>query len=96
MSEGIDPQGGEVEVSPEEERFLKRFFRRQALPWFVLAAVISVTSAWGLRGEADDALEARTSAALVQLRSERRCPPPWPARVASASAPARHRRAGRE
>lgn len=70
MSEGIDPQGGEIEVSPQEKRFLKRFFRRQALPWFVLAAVIGVASAWGLRGGTDDALEARTSAALAQLRSE--------------------------
>jgi uncharacterized coiled-coil protein SlyX len=70
MSGGIDPQGGVIEVTPEEERFLKRFFRRQALPWFAAAVVIGVTSAWALSGSDDDALEVRVSAALAQLRSE--------------------------
>lgn len=70
MSEGTDPQGGVIEVTPEEERFLKRFFRRQALPWFAAAVVIGVTAAWGLSGGDDDGLEVRVSAALAQLRSE--------------------------
>lgn len=71
MSEGTGPQGGEIEVTPEEERFLKRFFRRQVLPWFVLTAVIAVTSAWGLRSEGrDDTLEVRTTAAMAQLRAD--------------------------
>jgi uncharacterized coiled-coil protein SlyX len=70
MSEGIDPQGGVIEVTPEEERFLKRFFRRHALPWFAAAVVIGVASAWGLSGGGDDGLEVRVSAALAQLRSE--------------------------
>jgi outer membrane murein-binding lipoprotein Lpp len=70
MSEGIDPQGGEIEVSPEEERFLKRFFRRQVMPWFAVAILIGVTAAWGMSGGSDEALEVRVSAAIAQLRSE--------------------------
>jgi hypothetical protein len=57
-------------VTPEERRFLARFFRRHALPWFVLAMLTAVASAWLLRGEDAGALEARTAAALAQLRSE--------------------------
>jgi small-conductance mechanosensitive channel len=71
MAEGIDPRGGEIEVTPEEERFLKRFFRRQLLPYFAVLLVISVTAAWWPDGEQEaGALEARTSAALAQLRTE--------------------------
>lgn len=70
MSEEIDPQRGEIEVSPEEERFLRRFFRRQVMPWFALAIVMAVAAAWGMRGESDQALEVRVSAAIAQLRSE--------------------------
>ncbi len=71
MSDEVDPRGGEIEVSPEEERFLKRFFRRQALPWFAAAVLIALTAAWGLRPEpGDEGLEVRVSAALAQLRSE--------------------------
>lgn len=64
------PREGEIEVSPEEKRFLRRFFRRQAVPWFLAAVVIAITSAWSLRSGQDDTLEVRTSAALAQLRSE--------------------------
>jgi len=73
MSEQVEPRGGELEVTPEEERFLKRFFRRQLLPYFAILLVISVTSAWWPRGDHEGeagALEARTSAALAQLRTE--------------------------
>jgi small-conductance mechanosensitive channel len=71
MAEGIDPRGGEIEVTPEEERFLKRFFRRQLLPYFAVLLVIWVTSAWWpSEGKDAGALEARTSAALAQLRTE--------------------------
>ena len=60
-----------MEVTPEEERFLKRFFRRQLLPYFAVLLVISVTSAWWPSEEEEaGALEARTSAALAQLRTE--------------------------
>ena len=71
MAEETDPRGGEIEVTPEEERFLKRFFRRQLLPYFALLLVISVTSAWWPSEEEEaGALEARTSAAVAQLRTE--------------------------
>lgn len=71
MAEDFDSRGGEMEVTPEEERFLKRFFRRQILPWFTILVVIAVTSAWAFGGGDDGAaLEARTSAALAQLRGE--------------------------
>ena len=63
-------QAAEIEVSPEEERFLKRFFRRQAVPWFGLAVVIALAAAWAPRGGSDQALEIRTNAAIAQLRSE--------------------------
>jgi hypothetical protein len=63
-------RGGEIQVTPEERRFLARFFRRHALPWFVLAMLTAVASAWLLRGEDAGALEARTSAALAQLRAD--------------------------
>jgi len=60
-----------MDVTPEEERFLKRFFRRQLLPYFAVLLVISVTSAWWPSEEEEaGALEARTSAALAQLRTE--------------------------
>jgi small-conductance mechanosensitive channel len=66
-----DPRGAEMEVTPEEKRFLKRFFRRQLLPYFAVLLVISVTSAWWPSEEEEaGALEARTSAALAQLRTE--------------------------
>jgi hypothetical protein len=70
MVEESDPRGGEIEVTPEEERFLKRFFRRQALPYVLVLVVISVTSAWWPRGGDGDAREARAAAALAQLRTE--------------------------
>ena len=71
MAEETDPRGGEIEVTPEEERFLKRFFRRQLLPYFAVLLVIWVISAWWPSEEKDvGALEARTSAALAQLRTE--------------------------
>jgi hypothetical protein len=69
---GGDPRRGEIEVTPEERRFLARFFRRQVWPWFAGAVAIAVACAFGLRGAPpdDEALEARTAAALAQLRSE--------------------------
>ncbi len=71
MANEADPRAGEIEVTPEEERFLKRFFRRQLLPYFALLLVIWVTSAWWpSEEEAAGALEARTSAALAQMHSE--------------------------
>lgn len=78
MGDATDPRGGEVEITPEEERFLKRFFRRQALPFVLLLAAISVAGAVTAvvaaarhpHAEGGEALEARTAAALAQLRGE--------------------------
>jgi hypothetical protein len=36
---------GEIQVSPEEVRFLRRFFRLQALPWMVVIAAFSIVAA---------------------------------------------------
>ena len=41
-----EPQGAEFEVTPEEARFLGRFFRRQVRPYVALVAVIAVIAAW--------------------------------------------------
>ncbi len=41
-----EPQAAEFEVTPEEQRFLERFFRRQVRPYVLLMAVIAVTAAW--------------------------------------------------
>jgi len=38
-------QAAEIQVSPEERRFLRRFFRRQALPWMLALALLAVASA---------------------------------------------------
>jgi cell division protein FtsB len=59
-----------MEVTPEEARFLRGFFRRQIMPWAVALLVISVTTSL-LLGDTDTAeVEVRTSAAVAQLRSE--------------------------
>jgi hypothetical protein len=34
-----------IQVSPEEYRFLRRFFRRQALPWVVGLALVAIAAA---------------------------------------------------
>lgn len=70
MADASDPLGGEIEVTPQERRFLKRFFRRQILPWALALTVISVTSAWWMGGEDPAQVEARAAAALAQLRTE--------------------------
>lgn len=59
-----------IVVSPEEERFLERFFRRQMLPWAFVLLVIPVTAAWWLADDDGGAREARTSAGLAQVRTE--------------------------
>lgn len=64
------PRHEPIVVSPEEERFLKRFFRRQMLPWALILLVIPVTAVWWLADDDGGAREARTSAALAQVRTE--------------------------
>jgi len=59
-----------MDVTPEEARFLRRFFRRQFVPWAAALVVISVTISLLLGDEDAVEVEARTSAAVAQLRSE--------------------------
>ena len=67
MSEAGEVQTGEMEVTPEERRFLERFFRRQMLPWFGALVVIAVTSAWALQPDDGGDREARVAASLAQM-----------------------------
>ena len=67
MAEAIDPRGGEIEVTPEEERFLKRFFRRQLLPYFAVLLVICVTSAWWPSEESVQAPPSRSAAPSLYI-----------------------------
>lgn len=67
----MDEAAAELQVTPEEERFLKRFFRRQLAPWLVLLLGVSLAAGWWGRGGDDEAArEARTAAAMAQLRNE--------------------------
>lgn len=70
MSESTDPQGGGIEVSPEEVRFLRGFVRRQLVPWTIVVVAIAIGAAWSSRGGDSSDLEARTAAGLAQVRSE--------------------------
>ena len=72
MSAASDPQRGEIEVSPEELRFLRGFFRRHSLPYIVLTAVLALGVVWwsdsAVEGDADQTAEDR--AATEDLRAE--------------------------
>jgi hypothetical protein len=70
MSDVTDPQGGEIEVTPEEERFLKRFFRRQALPYLVLLGLLFVAGLLWAGADDGEVREARIAAAVAQVRAE--------------------------
>jgi hypothetical protein len=63
----------EMQVTQEEARFLRRFFRRQALPWMVALAVVAVVAARWAVPAADPGLELRVaeSQALMEaIRAE--------------------------
>ncbi len=72
MPAASDPQRGEIEVSPEELRFLRGFFRRHTLPYIVLTAVLALGIVWwsssAVEGDADHTAEDR--AATEALRAE--------------------------
>ena len=70
MDDATHTGGGEMEVTPEEARFLRRFFRRQLLPWAAALVVVSIASALLLGGGDASQVEARASAAVAQLRAE--------------------------
>ena len=70
MSNSTDPQGGAVEVSPQEMQFLRGVMRRQLMPWTLLLLGIGALGLWSTSGGDSSDLEARTAAALSQVRSE--------------------------
>lgn len=70
MDDAPQAVAGEIEVSPEEKRFLARFFRRQILPWAGALLVISAAISLGFGGDDTREAEARTSSAVAQLRAE--------------------------
>jgi len=62
-----------MQVTPEEARFLRRFFRRQALPWLVGIGVVAVATARWTVPAADPGLElslAETQAVVEAVRAE--------------------------
>ena len=65
--------GAEIQVSAEERRFLRRFFRRQALPWILILGVVAIGAARWAVPAADPGLELRlaeSAAAIEALRAE--------------------------
>ena len=63
----------EMQVTPEEARFLRRFFRRQALPWVVGIGVVAIAAARWAVPAADPGIELRlaeTQAMLEAVRAE--------------------------
>ena len=70
MDDAAQGGGGELEVTPEEARFLRGFFRRQLRPWAVGLVALSVTLSLALGDEDAAEVEVRTSSAVAQLRSE--------------------------
>jgi hypothetical protein len=66
-------QNAEMQVTPEEARFLRRFFRRQALPWMLGLAVAAIAAARWAVPAADPGIERRlaeSTAAIEALRAE--------------------------
>ena len=63
----------DMQVTPEEARFLRRFFRRQALPWLLVLGVGAVATARWAVPAADPGLELRlaeTQAVVAAVRAE--------------------------
>ncbi len=66
-------QAAEIQVTQEEVRFLRRFFRRQALPWILVLGAVAVGAARWAVPAADPGLEQRlaeSAAAIEALRAE--------------------------
>jgi hypothetical protein len=63
----------DIQVSPEEARFLRRFFRRHALPWVLVLGLVAIGAARWAVPAADPGLELRLAeslAAVEALRAE--------------------------
>jgi phosphoglycolate phosphatase-like HAD superfamily hydrolase len=66
-------QAAEIQVTPEEARFLRRFFRRQTLPWMVGLGAVAVAAARFAVPPTDPEIERRLGesvAAIEALRAE--------------------------
>jgi hypothetical protein len=57
----------QIQVSPEEYRFLRRFFRRQVLPWVVGLALVAITAARLAVPEAAPGAALRIDEALARV-----------------------------
>lgn len=60
----------ELEVTAEEERFLKRFFRSQVRPYVLLMAVIAVTAAWWSSNGNEDEQSKANAKQITNLRAQ--------------------------
>ncbi len=63
----------EMQVTPEEARFLRRFFRVQALPWMLALSIVAIATARWAVPAADPALErqvADANAVMEAVRAE--------------------------
>ena len=63
----------EMQVTPEEARFLRRFFRRQALPWLLGLGIAAIAAARWAVPAADPGLAhelAQTRALIETVRAE--------------------------
>src|SRR3990172_5045047 len=66
-------QATEMQVTPAEARFLRRFFRRQALPWILILGVVAIGAARWAVPPADPGIDRplpHSSAAIAALRAE--------------------------
>jgi hypothetical protein len=70
MSDSTNPQRAGIEVSPEEMRFLRGFVRRQLVPWTLMLLAVWALGGWWTGDSDVSDMEARTAAALAQVRSE--------------------------
>ena len=66
-------KNAEMQVTQEEARFLRRFFRRQALPWMLGLALAAIAAARWAVPAADPQIEQRlaaSAAAIEMLQAE--------------------------
>ena len=65
-----ESQAAELEVTAEEERFLKRFFRRQVRPYLLLVLVIAVTAVWWLPSGNENVRAKANAEKITSLRAQ--------------------------
>ena len=62
-------QRAQIQVSPEEYRFLRRFFRRQALPWILGLVLVAVAAARMAVPAAAPGVALRLDEAMVRIEA---------------------------